>query len=133
MRKLAWMMAALLLLASFTACGKKKREPTRTPTDTGALSITESQSENGAVKVKRNENGSLTITVELPEYKGEDVSIVISKDRKSAEKLTNAEGVLAVEQITLDASGRGIVTLLPSENGACFVSVNGKNIVQVKG
>ena len=131
MRKFAWFMAAVMLLAVFTACGKKKSTSKTTTQNTNETSV--SQSENSAVKVKRNENGSLTVNVDLAKCAGKDVSIVIARDRATAVKLGNTDGVLAVEQITLDQNGKGSITLMPSEKADCFVSVNGENVVRVKG
>ena len=131
MKKLLWFMTAVLVFTALSACGKRTTPPS-TPI-TNETYATQSQSENGAVKVKQNENGSLTVNVDLVEYAGKDVSIVVANDRALAEKFESIDGVLALEQITLDSSGKGSVTLMPSENVDCFVGVNGKNIVEVKG
>ena len=134
MRKLAWLMAVLTLLTALAACGKKKTNP-QTTNPEGETSVTDPGTvSDGAVKVKRNDNGSLTITVELSKNALTDVSVLVAKDRQTAAQLVaNADAVLALDQITLDADGKGSVTLMPSEIVDCFVSINGKNIVEVKG
>ncbi len=131
-RKYACLAAILVLILAVAGCGEKKSEGV-----THESTVTESVpgiSEDGGVKVERNKDGSLTVEIALAENSNKDISVVVAKDRETASSVKNGDtAVLAVEQITLDAGGKGSVTLKPSENVSCFVSVNGKHIVEVKG
>jgi hypothetical protein len=83
------------------------------------------ESENGEVTLNLSSDGKMTVTISIEQASGKDVSVVIVKDKEDASLWQSSpEKVLALVQLTLDAEGKGSISLPVSESSGYTVLVS---------
>ena len=152
MRKTAYLAVLLALLALLAACGSsddkqnggedntpptvdhpnedgdtdEDEQPDGSDTEDGKEDGSNAlPDENGPVQVKKDADGKITVDFLIEAAAKKDVSVLVLSDEGAVDSWrTDSDKVLAIEQITADASGKGSVTVTAKQASACVVVVS---------